>query len=203
MIGWVIALAVLAAIWFFPVGALLRYDDQGPRVKLILSLIRVQVYPWKKREKKKEKKKSSAPKQKSQPKAEKAPTESGGSLKDFLPLVPKVLDLLVDFRKSLRINRLEVHVVMAGGAPDRLAVNYGKAWAAIGSLDNELERLFTIRRKELDVQCDFCGSESTATARLEITITVGRLLRLGVRHGIRILPQLLNIQKLRKGGATQ
>lgn len=200
MIGWGIALAVLAAIWFFPLGILVHYDADGLRVKMLLSLLRVSVYPrrrsiQKQTPKKQEKKPGTVPKE--------APKESGGSLTDFLPLFRRVLELLVDFRKTLRVNRLELKVTMAGGEPDTLAANYGRAWAALGSLDATLENLFHIQRKELDLQCDFCGSQSTVYAHLEVTVTVGRLLRMGLRQGKSILPMLVELQNNRKGGATQ
>jgi len=202
VIGWGIALALLAAIWFFPIGVLARYDGSGPRVKIILGLLRLQVFPWKrkKREKKPKEKKTAVMVEKKQ---EKPPEQSGGSLKDFLPLLRQVVELLLDFREILRVNRLEIHVVMAGGAPDALAANYGRAWAALGALDGKLEDAFHIRRKVLDMQCDFCGTQSSASGHLELTVTLGRLLCLSIRHGRKILPMLFRIQKIRKGGATQ
>lgn len=203
MIGWGIALAVLAAIWFFPFGIRAHYDAAGPELRVIVGLLRLRVYPRPKKERKKkpkkQPKKAAAPRE--QPKQE--PQKSGGSLTDFLPLAKKVLELMTDFRKALRVNVLELRLTMAGGAPDQLAVNYGRAWAAIGGLDGTLEELFTIRRKILDVQCDFCGSTTTVYGHLELTITVGRLLHLGIRHSIRLVPELLQILKKRKGGVTK
>ena len=203
MIGWGIALAVLAAIWFFPLGVLLHYDVDGFRVKLILCFLRIPVHPRNNAPKKKKKAKKNG---KTAPAARNSsqPSEkNGGRLEAFLPVAKPVLELLTEFRKALRINRLELELVLAGGSPDLLAVSYGRAWAALGALDTALENSFRIRHKRLELQCDFCGSHTTVCGHLELTITLGRLLRLGIRHGSRILLLLSKNQKNRKGSAAQ
>ena len=95
---------------------------------------------------------------------------------------------------------LEVNLVLAGGDPCDLATNSGKAWAALGNLRPRLERLFVIKKRDLEVECDFTSDETLITARLDITITLGRLIALAVRYGIRALREFLKIMKLRKGG---
>ena len=128
--------------------------------------------------------------------------EKGGSLLDFLPLVKVALNFLGDFRRRLRVNRLELKLILAGGDPCDLAVNYGRAWAAVGNLMPQLERLFVIKKRDVEVECDFTASETLVIARLDLTITLGRLLGLAIVYGIRALREFLKLQKKRKGGAT-
>jgi len=53
------------------------------------------------------------------------------------------------------------------------------------------------------VECDFTAEKTLIDAHLELTITLGRLMHLGLRHGIRVLREYSKIVKLRKGGAVQ
>ena len=111
------------------------------------------------------------------------------------------LEFLGKFRRKLRVNRLELKLVMASDDPCDLAVNYGKAWVALGNLMPQLERLFVIKKRNLEVECDFTAEKTLIFARLDLTITIGRILSLGVVYGIRIIRQYLKIMKTRKGGA--
>ena len=65
-----------------------------------------------------------------------------------------------------------------------------------------LDRLFVIKKRDVEVECDFTASETLVFARLDLTITLGRLLSLAVCYGIRALKEFLNIKKKRKGGAN-
>ena len=53
------------------------------------------------------------------------------------------------------------------------------------------------------MECDFTANETLVTARLDLTITLGRLLALGVVYGIRALITFLKIKKKREGGAVK
>ena len=152
--GWLIALGILLLLGILPLGASVKYDADGPLVKVIAGPIRITVFPRDakpKKEKKSKKEpenpgsaeekpkktgKSSGKKDKTTKSTPQETSEkkSGGPITDFLPLLKVALDLLNDFRRKLRVNRLEVKLVMAGGDPCDLAMNYGKAWTAIGNL---------------------------------------------------------------------
>lgn len=208
--AWLIVLAVIVLLAILPLGASAIYDREGAEVRIIAGLIRFQIFPKKKKASpKKEKtqkpeKKNAKEKIKSQSPVMDENTENkqGGSIRDFLPLVRVGLDMLNDLRRKLRVKRLEVNLVMAGDDPCDLAVNYGRAWAAIGNLMPQLERFLVIKKRDVQVNCDFTKNETTVYARLDITITLGRLISLAVRYGYRVLREYLKIKKLRKGGAT-
>ncbi len=202
--GWLIALGILLLLAILPLGAGVRYNASGLSLKLIAGPVKLQLLPKKKKgpPKKEKKSKPAAKKQQKKPAKEKA-KEKGGKLTDFLPLVKIALELLDGLRRKIRIDRLDLKLIMAADDPCDLAVNYGKAWAALGSLWPQLERCFVIKKRNVEVECNFEASETVILAHADITITLGRLLGLVVTHGLRALKAYLNIQNTRKGGAAK
>lgn len=212
--GWLVALGILVILAALPLGVSVRYDEDGIMANALAGQIKIRLYPRRKRSKKPENKPREAqkeaekkaetaqPKQPSKPESDTRPKEKkGGSLTDFLPLIKVGLNFLGDFRRRLRVNRLEARVILSGDDPCDLAVNYGRIWAAIGNLMPRLERFLVIKKRDIDVQCDFTAEETLVTARLDVTITLGRLLGLAVVYGVRALKEFINLKKKRKGGA--
>lgn len=226
--GWWITLGVVILLAVLPLGVSVKYNSEGPLVRVILGPLKITVFPLPKKKKKdkKTKKKGQNPQTQEQtqpespkpvqaepiprnpspppkPKEKKPKEEKGGSLLDFLPLVKLVFDFLGDFRRKLRLDVLELKLIMAGGDPASLAINYGRAWAAVGNLLPQLDRLFIIKKRDIEVECDFTASETLVIARLDLTITLGRILALVLGYAIRALITFLKIQKKRKGGAAK
>lgn len=205
--GWLIALGILVLLAVMPVGIQARYNSEGVLLRAIAGPVRIKLYPRKKKTKEEKKpdkpKKQKAAKQEKQTAETQKPKEKGGSITDFLPLLQIVFDFLGEFRRKLRVKRLELKLIMAGGDPCDLAVNYGRAWAAVGNLMPQLERFFVIRKRNVEVECDFTSEQTLVIARLELTITIGRLLSIAVRYGIRALREYLKIKNNRKGGAVK
>jgi hypothetical protein len=125
----------------------------------------------------------------------------GGLVKEFVPIVRLMLELLDDFRWKLRVKRIELQVVLACDDPCDLAVLYGQAWSAVGNLFPVLERSMVIKKRNIEVLCDFMADKTRVKARLDLTITIGRLLLLGGKHGFRFLLKFIDIYKSIKGGA--
>lgn len=203
--GWLITLVILVVLAWIPLGATIRYNTDGLSLKIIAGPIRLTVLPKKNKEEKSKKK----PKDKSAPKKVKASStqpatpkqeEKGGPITDFLPLVNTALDLLNAFRKKLRIDRLELKLIMAADDPCDLAVNYGRAWAAVGNLFPRLERWLVIKKRDVEVECDFEASKTVVIAHVDLTITLGRLLGILIWYGVRALKQFISINNKRKGG---
>ncbi len=245
--GWWIALAVLVLLAAMPLGVSVKYDADGPLIKVIAGFIRLKVFPAKKKKKKPKKEKNNKPKEQPavqeqeqpakvqspvQPDAsapektdaeikeevlgsdaghklsdkakaeEAARKKKGGSILDFLPLVKVGLDFLGEFfGRKLHVNRLELKLTLAGGDPCDLALNYGRAWEALGNFWPRLERMMVIQKRDVEIQCDFEGDKTLIYTRLDISITLGRLIGIAVRYGWRALVTFLKIRKKRKGGA--
>ena len=94
-------------------------------------------------------KKSSAP-QKKRP---------GGNIQDFQGIIREIIAFLGTFRRKLIVRNLQLHFLMAGGDPADLARNYGYAWAAVGNLVPQLERVFYIKKRAVSVDCDFLAEQ--------------------------------------------
>ena len=217
--GWLITGSIAFLLAVLPLGVKIKYDAGGVLLKVILGPIKITVFPRSKKEKKEKKKEPAKTPEGKEPQRQEAPLpkppqppkeekpkekkEAGGSLTDFLPLVKVALDLLGDFRRKLRLDDLYLRLIMASSDPCDLAVNYGKTWAAVGNLIPVLEQLFVIKKRDVEVECDFTASETKVIARLEITITLGRLLSLIVLYAVRALKEFIILLNKRKGGAVK
>lgn len=215
--GWLITLGILLLIGITPVGARFRYDSDGVFLAVICGVFKIKILPAKKKSNKQKKEKKAPEKEKKAP----APTgpktqpdpapkpkqaaqeKKGGSWTDFLPLVKVALDFLGGFARKIRIDHLELKMILAGGDPCNLGINYGRAWAAVGNLLPRLERVFVIRKRDIEVECDFCGTSTTVIAGADITITIGRALFLVCVLAFRGIREFLKIQMKRKGGAAK
>lgn len=217
--GWLVTLGTLTLLAILPLGVSVKYDSDGALVRLILGPVKITLFPRPKKEKKpgkaKKNRKEESPDGKKPPeqqppqsgtqaaaKPKEPKKKTGGKLTDFLPLVRTVLDFLGDFRRKLRVNMLELKLIMAADDPCDLAVNYGRAWAAVGNLMPKLEKFLVIKKRNIEVECDFEADETLVVARLDLTITLGRILAAVFTFAFRALIQFLKIMKKRKGGAV-
>lgn len=199
--GWLIFLAILIGLGCLPLGVRLRYDEDGPLAAVLLGRLPIVLYPvpgWLKKLTSREKKPGENKPKEEKPKKEKpqkaAENPQGGSWKKFLPLVQLGLHFLGDFRRKLRVNRLVLRLTLAGDDPCDLAVNYGRAWAAVGNLLAAMQRAFVIQKRDVEVQCDFLGEETKVVFAMDLTITLGRVLGLLVKYGIRAVKILLKMK---------
>ena len=201
--GWLIFLAILIGLGCVPLGVRLRYDEDGPLAAVLLGRLPIVLYPlpgWLKKLTSREKKDGEKKPKKEKPKKEEPPKDTvgegpqGGSWKKFLPLVRLGLHFLGDFRRKLRVNRLVLRLTLAGDDPCDLAVNYGRAWAAVGNLLAAMQRAFVIQKRDVEVQCDFLGEETKVVFAMDLTITLGRILGLLVKYGIRAVAILLKMK---------
>lgn len=203
--GWIIALAILLLLAAIPLGASVRYDSDGIRVRIIAGFLRFTIIPLPQRKKKPPKKAKAAAQSPPKPKKSSAQADEkkkGGSWRDFLPLVRTGLDFLNQFRRKLRVNNLQLKLILAGDDPCDLAVNYGRAWAALGNLLPLLEKALVIKKRDCEVECDFTADETLVTAQMDVTIRLGQMVSMAAHYGIRVIKDLLVLKKKRKGGAV-
>ena len=198
--GWLIFLAILVLLGSMPLGLRLRYDAGGAEAVLLVGVFRLRLYPMSERlyrllHRPKKQKAQPVPQAPTAPPQSPPPKKPGGDWKRFLPLLQTGLDLLGDLRRKLRVDHLTFHLIMAGDDPADLAVYYGRAWAAVGCLMPRLDRAFVIKKRDVQVECDFVGTETRVAFAMDLTVTLGRLLGLAVRYGIRIIKQFLAIKK--------
>ncbi len=227
--GWWIVLAVLVLLALLPLGIRVRYDADGVCLRVVIGPAAWKIYPSRKKKPKKKEAQEKETSEKTEAKPDKrarknrrkakektgtsdsakeaaakaeAKADKGGSLTDFLPLLRLALDFLGDLRRKLRVDRLFAYVVLAGDDPCDLAVNYGRANGALGALMPKLERLFVIKKQDVQIGCDFEADKTLITVDLQLTITLGRSLMLLTIYGFRALREIMKLKKLRKGGTN-
>ena len=224
--GWLVTIGILALLAIIPLGVSVVYDEDGALIRIIAGPLKIKVFPIPKKEKKPGKEKKAKKKaesaanpqsgtdRKQSPKGTKSVSasgkpdntakkkKSGGPITDFLPLVKVLLKFLDGFRRKLRVNVLELKLILAADDPCDLAVNYGRAWAAVGNLMPRLERVLVIQKREIEVECDFTADKTHVLARLDLSITLGRILALVFLLIGRAIVELIKIVMKRKGGAV-
>lgn len=193
-----VILAVLVLIGCIPVGVDARYGADGVFLAAKIGPFRLQLLPQKPKKKKKKpaKKQQPAAKPAGKKPAEKKknPLLSGGA-DGLMQLLTLALDTLGDLRRKLRVNELTLHVtVPCSDDPAKAAMNYGRAWAAIGALTPAMERLFVIKKRDIRPELDYNETQMKADAHLVTTITIGRSLVLALRAGVGFL-KILNERK--------
>ena len=115
------------------------------------------------------------------------PAKKGGGLSGILEYVPIVKDLLDGIRVRLLVRKMVLYVNLAGEDPCDLALLYGKATAAAGCAIPLLEQVFRIRRRDVQIFCDFTAEQTEIYLDLAIVASPARILWLVLRQGIRFL----------------
>ena len=212
--GWGVFFVCLLVLAWVPLGIRASYGEAGFEARVIAGPVKITLFPRKKRKKKPKtadslekttQETTKASSEKKRPETETTEKDepgmqSGGSLERLLPWIRLGLDFLGALRRKIRLDKLYLHVVLARDDPCDLAVNYGRAWAAVGDLLPKLERIFVIRKRDIQVGCDFAAEKITVAARGDMTMTLGRTLCLGTIYGIRALKIFLTMK--REGGAA-
>lgn len=204
MTGWIILgvfIGILLLIHFLPVGAYCRYDGAA-LIRLHIGPIRIPLYPSKpktekqkakaerkraaKAQKKRDKKETSLVGKKPKQDKKETPKEPlTDKIAGLLPFVKLVTEFLGKFRRKFLIKKLYLHIRLAGDDPAKLGVNTGRAWAAIASVMPILKSRFRIRSADVQVSPDFVGTKTDVEAVLHIRLTVGAVVLLVIRYGIR------------------
>lgn len=204
MTGWLIAagvlLTVLALLPFLPVRLDIIYDEDGLSYKLFLGLLKIRPEWLESEEGLKPRLKRDA-KVVTQ-KAKKAATQKdGGDLSQFWPFLEALGKFLNDLRKKVRIKKLDLTLVMGGEDPCNLALSYGKAWAAVGNIMPVLERFFVIKKRNVQVQCDFLAATTKLYLRLRATMSLHRVIRWLVQYGVDAYREYEILTNTEEGGA--
>lgn len=193
--------ALILAIVYLPVKVVATYDEKGAFAWLYLGPLRSQLYP---RVEKKKKGKTLLQQIAEVPLPESpggVKKEKGGPAQVFFTFVKNVLSLLNNVRKRLVIKRLDLKIVLAGGDPCELALNYGKSWAALGNLWPRLERWFDIRKRNVEVECDFEGSETLVTAYIHLSMPLYKVIYLLWQYLTVVSMNSEELKTTNKGGA--
>lgn len=190
--GWLIAIVVILGIGLVPLVLRIRYDLAGFFVQLRIGPLAFQLFPIVK--------KASVKKVKSATKKQEVKTksESGGNIRDFIPLVQTALEFLNTFRQKIRITNLKMRLTIGDPDPFDLSIKYGRGWAILGNTMPLIEQIFVIKKRDLQITCDYSAVKSTLYVSGDISILFGRLFYILLYYGTHALKQYLNIKNSKK-----
>ena len=198
--GWLIALGILILLALLPLGLGLRYQEGKFSFKVRVAGIPIPIdFMELATQEKKPKKQKEKPRPEDQPTNPNAPKKKKKlDLQKIMPLLKLALEMLGDLKRKLRVDHLELKLILADGDPCDLAIAYGNTWAAVANLMASLENALVIRHRDIDIQCDFTSDKTLAAGRLDLHLTLGRMVGLVAVYGCKALGMLM---KNRKGGA--
>lgn len=195
MSGWNTFLLIVGLLVFvlaIPAGVRVRHCQEGFSLSILYGPFEIRLIPSKKKVKKKKtgKKRKSKAKTPERPKVKREKPDSakkGGSISALMEYVPIVKDLLNGIRIRLYARKVVIYVNLAGDDPCDLALQYGKTAAAVGCVLPFLERFIRIRKRDIQVFCDFTALETTVYLDIALVISPVRLIWLVLRQGVRFL----------------
>ena len=193
---WIVVLLCLLLVGFLPLGIRAWYKHGKGSVILMIGPLRLSVYPQKQRRSQKNGVKKDGFESHAQA------AKKRRSFMDYFPIVQLICDFLKDFRTKLRINDLRFKAILAEDDPCDLSVHYGQAWAAVGNVMPLLENSFTIKKRNIEIECDYIAESTQIYAYVDMRITVAQMLSIGIFHGYKILRKYFEIKKNAKDGAT-
>ena len=194
MIIFIIVLTCLVLLLLMPCGISACYNSLGFAAKLKIGPFSVNLIRDSRGPHKAKKKKA-----KFESHAEVA---NNRKKQDFWPIVKLLLTFLSDFRKRLTVKNLQFKMILGGGDPYSISLNDGRYWSVLGNIIPLLESWFTIKKRNLEIECDYLASDTKVDAAIDLRLSVGTLLHVVLRHGVRILIKYYEITKQAKDGAV-
>lgn len=188
---WVLA-GVLLLLWLIGqvrLGGRVVYSEDGLLVHIRVGRLWLQAFPAK--PKRKRPAKAEKPPAPSTPKPAAAKGNSLALLRAYLPLVAEAAGR---FRRKLRVDRLDLELLVAGSDPATTAMAYAWANAAIGVMIPLLENNFNIKERSARTGLSFDGGQTQVRLTAALSLTVGQCVTLGCRLAVRFL-QISSQQK--------
>lgn len=176
---WIIPVAIVAVLVILailPVGLRVIYDRDGLTVKLLVGLIPYKLNLTEINEMQLQRRLKKKKRIEEDPNYQPRIIKPNGTLREFFPLLDLYLQLLFNEKYKLRVRLLELKLTMAGDDPFDLAMNYGRAQTIINGLMPQLERFLNIKRRKLDIGCDFLAEETMIYARADLQIPLSMLI---------------------------
>ena len=178
---WPLVLLLIAAALFLlsrlRLGGSVLWNGTEFTVWARVGLLRVQVWPLRKKKKPKPAKKkpvrSSNP---PQPKEEPKPALSFHKVRELLETwLPLVCEAAGRLRRAIRVDLLELRLTMGGSDPGDTALLYGGANALLGMILPLFEHAFQVRERRISTSVDFEAESTRVHLRADISLTLGQL----------------------------
>ena len=193
--GWIAGGILLVLLAMMPIRLLIAYSLQSFSVKLKIGFVTFAVLP------KQVKKQCKTPN-----KVNAAPSSEGSepakkrkiNFQDYLPLLRLVLDLLAKLRRKAVVRQLNFLLILAGGDPSDLAVQYGRAQGVFAALLAQVENAFHVQNRKVYVECDFTADKTVLDGFIDFSISFGKLLLFAAKYGTLILREYFAILNHKK-----
>ena len=159
MLALAITISAIVLIALLRFGVIMEYNDAGfiLWVKVAFARFKLLSGDRKKKSKKKEKK---------------AKSIRPGSLSEFISIVKAIKNALIRMRRRLLIKQLTLYYTAGGDDPSKVAILYGTANAVFGAIIPVLEKIFRIKRRDLQASLDYSASEQGIYAKIIVSIAV-------------------------------
>lgn len=191
-----VVLLVLLAVGLIRIGVQVEYSEQGLAVWLRVGVFRIPVFPAKRKKAKETK-----------PKAAKTTRpgtgKKGGRLKLALDFIPVVLDTVRRFFCKLRVDQLEMNLVVWAPDPGDAAMRYGEANALLGSVWQPMLQAFHVKQAHAHVDVDFDATESVLYIFASLSLTIAQVLALVLVFGGKALQILVQNKNARRRRVNQ
>lgn len=197
--AWIVTGVLLVLLAVMPIRIMIGYSMQAVSLRLRIGFLTFSILPHKTKANKKKKDKETNQSDKpvtTHTKQGKNKQKTG--VKEYLPILRIVLDLLLRLRSKLVMKQLKFVLILSGDDPCDLAVLYGRTQAAAAVLFGQIESAFHIKKRDIRIECDFTAEKTLLDGFADISIGFGKLLYLAVKYGIMILREYLTILKNKK-----
>ena len=121
------------------------------------------------------------------------------STDSFWDVFKRFIIFLNEFRQTVKIKNLQFKLILAGSDPYNLSINYGRCWVVLGNLFPYLETLFTIQKRNLEIECDYLAESTQIDFLVDIRLPLKTLVKLLMRHGT-LIDNYKTIKKEAKDG---
>ncbi len=176
---WIIPVAIVALLVLLallPVGLRVIYDQDGLHAKLLVAFLSFKLNLTEINEMQLQRRLKRKKRIEEDPNYQPRIIKPNGTLREFFPLLDLYLQLLFNEKYKLRVKLLELKLTMAADDPFDLAMNYGRAQTILNGLMPQLERFLNIKKKKLDVGCDFLAEETMLYAHADLLIPLSMLI---------------------------
>lgn len=189
MIGWIIALCVLAVL-LLRIGVQVQYGRPGLAVRLRIGPKYVQIFPARKKRRKEQKVGTRATEQK-----QTKPSSKGGTLELIRAFLPLVLRTVKRLCGKLRVDKLELILTAGAEDPGDAALQYGRANAVLGSLWQPIVNTCHVVDGHARVDVDFNAKKPEVSLLAQLSLRIGQALTLAAVFAVQALVILLRRTK--------
>ena len=212
MVGWIILavlITLIALILLIPVGADMRYEEDGViRISAKVAGIRLQLLPKKKKahkpekpeEEKEEKPHPEKPEKEKKPKKKRALSLN---TEEILELLKTVLRGFGRFGRKFRVERFRLHWIATGRDPYLTARIFSVVNAGLSEPAPICSARFQCRDSSVWTDMDFARDDMFFEFGLTMTIRIGQVLTSGIGIAIGALKILLRSRRRAKREAKE